>query len=389
MLTERGWAAAGAGLALVVLWVLFGEIELGLAAFLLIGGTAVALSFVAANRPEIAIARRISPVTVHEGDHAAVSLLLTHAEGRVRHLTLTDEVAGLGTAEFSVAGIGGSDRLSATYRILCRPRGVYPIGPTTVTVTDPLGLASATVTTGPVDPLVVYPAVEDLTGYPSIRGQSVAINAIRPDHNQAGGEDFYALREYQRGDDLRRVHWPSSAHRDELMIRQMETPWQARALILLDIRAEAYESDAGFEHAVKGAASVVRHLARAGFAADVVTGFTSTDAAHYAATMEALAIVQPVERFDLAALATQLRNRGGGGALVLVTGHPDTDLFGVHRMLAGSHPTTVLLSASTSPSTAIRMFERVGVTPVVASPDDAWAPAWSASAHKWASGRAG
>lgn len=377
MLTERGWAAAGAGLALLVLWVLFGEIELGLAGFLLLGGALVAVGFVALNRPSLAVSRRISPVTVYEGDHAAVSLLFSNTRGTVRHLTLTDEVAGLGTAEFSVAGVGRSERLTATYRILCRPRGVYPIGPVTISVADPLGLAAVTGTAGPIDPLVVYPAVEDLTGYPSIRGRSVALNAIRPDHNQAGGEDFYTLREYQRGDDLRRVHWPSSAHRDVLMIRQMETPWQARALVLLDIRAEVYESEASFEHAVRGAASVVRHLARAGFAADVVTGFTSTDVSHYAATMEALAIVDPVDHFDLGALAARLRNRGGGGALVLVTGHPDTDLFGVHRMLAGSHPTTILLSSSSNPSPTVRMFERAGVAPVVTAPDDPWAPAWS------------
>jgi hypothetical protein len=93
--------------------------------------------------------------------------------------------------------------------------------------------------------------------------------------------------------------------------------------------------------------------------------------------MEALAIVQPVIGFDLDSVAARLRRAGGGGALVLVTGHPDTDLFGVHRMLAGTYPTTILLSSTTQPSPTLRMFERVGVTPVVSEPDAAWAPAWS------------
>ena len=377
MLTERGWASAGAGLALVILWVLFGEIELGLAGFLLMGGVVVALWFVAANRPRLSVARRIAPGVVHEGDHASVTLVLGNGGSSVRHLTLNDEVAGLGTAEFSVASIGRGAQLTATYRILCRPRGVYPIGPAGLSVSDPFGLAGVTATAGPVDPLTVYPAVEELSGYPAIRGRSVALNALRPDHSQAGGEDFYTMREYQRGDDLRRVHWPSSAHRDQLMIRQMETPWQARAMVLLDIRAEAYESEASFEHAVRGAASVVRHLAQAGFAADVMTGFTSTDAAHYAATMEALAIVQAVVRFDLDSVAARLRRAGGGGALVLVTGNPDTDLLGVHRMLSGTYPTTILLASTSQPSTTLRLFERVGVTPVVSQPDASWSPAWS------------
>lgn len=377
MPTERGWAAAGAGLALVVLWVLFGETELGLAGSILLLGVAVAVGFVTMHRPRLGVGRRISPASVHEGDYASVTLVLDNHGPTIRHLTVTDEVDRLGTAEFELASVARDERLVATYRILSRPRGAYAIGPAELDVTDPLGLATRRSDAGPVDQLTVYPAVEELSDHPSIRGRSVAVNALRPEHSQAGGEDFYTLREYQQGDDIRRVHWPSSAHRDELLIRQLETPWQARALVLLDIRAEVYESEACFEHAVRGAASVVRHLARAGFAADVVTGFTSTDAAQYAATMEALAVVQPVDHFDLASLAASLRRSGGGGALVLVGGHPDMELFGVHRMLTASYPTTILLSVSTTSSSSLRMFERAGVTPIVTEPGQAWAPGWS------------
>ena len=63
--------------------------------------------------------------------------------------------------------------------------------------------------------------------------------ASRPEFSRRGGEDFYTLRSYQEGDDLRRVHWASSAKLDELMIRQMETPWQSRALVFFDVRRRA------------------------------------------------------------------------------------------------------------------------------------------------------
>ena len=53
-----------------------------------------------------------------------------------------------------------------------------------------------------------------------------------------GGEDFYTLREYVVGDDLRRVHWASTARRGELMVRQDEVPWQGRATVLLDARRD-------------------------------------------------------------------------------------------------------------------------------------------------------
>ena len=48
---------------------------------------------------------------------------------------------------------------------------------------------------------------------------------------------------------MRRVHWPATAHHDELMIRQHELPWQERTTVLLDVRAHVSES---FELAVAG-----------------------------------------------------------------------------------------------------------------------------------------
>jgi len=50
------------------------------------------------------------------------------------------------------------------------------------------------------------------------------------------GDDFYALRPYVVGDDMRKVHWPSTARRDELMVRQDELPWQGRVTIPQPLR---------------------------------------------------------------------------------------------------------------------------------------------------------
>lgn len=390
MLTERGWAAAGAAVALTVLWVLFGEIELGLAAAVLVAAVVVALGFVGLTRPRVTVARRTSPAAVHEGDHAAVTLHLTNRGRKLRHVTLTDEVAGLGVAEFSVAVIDAGETVTATYRVLCRPRGRFPIGPTVVTVSDPLGLASSTTTSGVVDTMVVYPAIETLREFPSVRGRNLVVTSSRPEHNQRGGEDFYTLREYRQGDDLRRVHWPSSARRDELMIRQLETPWQARALVILDVRAEVYPQPEAFERAVSGAASVVRHLVNGGFSADIWAGGGVIDASHYATAMEALAVVSPAHDLDLLAMATRLRRPEGGGVLVLVGGHADHGLLTLQRLLAPTHPTTVLMSVTEATSTTMLAFERAGVTPVTVGPDEPWAPVWaSAMRGSWHSASVG
>ncbi|HEY6634798.1 MAG TPA: DUF58 domain-containing protein [Acidimicrobiia bacterium] len=378
MPTTRGWALLGAGLALLVLWWLLGDGELLLAGSFFILAQVLALGYVRLHRPDMRVTRRIGNAAVHDGDTVQVTLDLRNQGRRtVRNLSIVDLVESLGVAHFEVSGIEGGEAATATYRVLCRPRGIYRVGPVGTISSDPLGLAELPAGDGPVDQLVVYPAVERLTGFPVIRGQDPSMAAARPEHAQRGGEDFYTLREYQRGDDLRRVHWPSSARTDRLMIRQLETPWQSRALVLLDVRGSVYESADAFETAVSGAASVVTHLVRSGFDADLWAGDpTAIDASRYGAAMEKLALVQPVDDIDLQAVATRIRQKGGGGALVIVTGTADRTLVSVQQLLTRDYPTTVLLGASSTTAQTLAGFHRLGVTTVTVPPGADWAPQW-------------
>ena len=378
MPTTRGWALLGAGLALLVLWWLLGDGELLLAGSFFILAQILALGYVRFHRPDMRVTRRLGNAAVHDGDTVQVTLDLRNQGHRtVRNLSIVDVVQSLGVAHFEVSGIEGGHTATATYRVLCRPRGVFRVGPVETISSDPLGLAELPAADGPVDQLVVYPAVEHLTGFPVVRGQDPSMAAARPEHAQRGGEDFYTLREYQRGDDLRRVHWPSSARTDRLMIRQLETPWQSRALVLLDVRASVYESSDAFETAVSGAASVVTHLVRSGFDADLWAGDpTAIDASRYGAAMEKLALVQPIDDIDLQAVATRIRQKGGGGALVIVTGNADRTLVAVQQLLSRDYPTTVLLGAASTTAQTLAGFHRLGVTTVTIPPGDDWAPQW-------------
>ncbi len=75
------------------------------------------------------------------------------------------------------------------------------------------------------------------------------------------GLDFFGLREYEVGDDLRRVHWRSTARTGELMLRQDEMPWEARSTILLDTRPSTHHGES-FERAVEIAASLATAMCR-------------------------------------------------------------------------------------------------------------------------------
>ena len=386
MPTLRGWALSGAGLALILLWYTLGETELLLTGAFLLIAQVVAVFYVRSRKPRLEVNRRLGSSTVHDGETTTVTLLVENpSRHAVSYLTIEDDVNRLGVATFEIARLKKREATTATYRVTCRPRGVYQVGPTTVRANDPLGLAEMSAGTGPVDRIVVYPAVEELNGFPIIRGQDPAMQASRPEHARQGGEDFYTLREYQRGDDLRRVHWPSSAKTDKLMIRQLETPWQSRALVLLDVRTSSYESQDAFEKAVSGAATTVTHLVGAGFDADLWAGDAEPiDASRYASAMERLALVHPDPAIDIEAVASRIRQKGGGGALVIVTGIADRSLLSVQQLLVRDYPTTVLMMASASTSQTLVGFHRMGVATVSVEPDQPWAPAWmSAMRSSW------
>ena len=139
------------------------------------------------------------------------------------------------------------------------------------------------------------------------------------------GDDFYALRPYVVGDDLRRIHWPSTARHDELLVRQQEQPWQGRTTVLLDVRRAAHDASS-LEAAVSAAASIVtansarRDLVRLATTDGADSGFGS-GSPHLQALLEHLAVVEATGSASLRAML-DLVQRDGQGALVR-GGRPD------------------------------------------------------------------
>jgi uncharacterized protein (DUF58 family) len=394
MPTTRGWAALGAGVALIVLWVVFGErLMLGVGLFLVMAiGSGVA--YVRSTVPSVGVSRRVTPFQVHDGDRAIVEVTLSTSR-RIPQAIVLDEVSGLGTARFVADRVEPHNPMIARYEVLCRPRGVYTVGPAIVQVRDPLALCEAGGTAGKIDRLVVYPAVEDLDGLPLGRGHDPTVNTSRASFSQTGGEDFFTLREYQQGDDLRRVHWPSSAKRGELMIRQLEMPWQSRALVLLDPRQTAYPDAEAFEHAVQGVASAFRHLFRNGYTPTLWIGNGSGtvvgSSEGYGIAMEELAAVQPARVLDLKTALARLRRTGvAGGVLVLVTGVPDDPVLGMYRTLGNDFYRTIVMSSGSESDDALVQFARAGATTVSSQSPEHWASAWKQGMERtWSTATAG
>jgi uncharacterized protein (DUF58 family) len=267
MPTARGWLVATTGFFLCVASRAFGAEALGQVGLALIVLLVGALVVVRLGRHDLEVSRRVTPDRAVAETPVVGTLSLTNQGlGAAPLVLLEDELpAVLRTrARFAFSGIEPRGRRDATYKLRPTRRGNYQLGPVEMSCVDPFGLARIRKVAGGTTPLLVYPKIEQLV-LPRDLGErrSLSVSALRQPTG-AAGEDFYTLREYVEGDDLRKIHWPSTAKRQRYMIRQEETPWHNRATIVLDDRAIAYEGEA-FERAVEAAASLVDLYHRSGY----------------------------------------------------------------------------------------------------------------------------
>ena len=112
-----------------------------------------------------------------------------------------------------------------------------PVGPLRVTRHDPLGLVAVARGHGETVRVWVHPRIHPLTAVPAGVARSLDGRVDRVPH---GSITFDTLREYVIGDELRHVHWRTSARVGELMVREHLDTSLPRMVVLLDDRSESY-----------------------------------------------------------------------------------------------------------------------------------------------------
>jgi uncharacterized protein (DUF58 family) len=242
-----------------------------------------------------------------------------------------------------------------------------------VRLADPFGFAAISIIAAPVTRLTVYPRIDIIAPLPTGNGQDPLAGADHPHALAGSGEDFYALRPYVRGDDLRRVHWPSTARTDELMIRQDEMPWQGRATVVVDTRGSTTTPEA-LEVVLSAAASIVTACWRRQSLLRLVTtgGFDSGFAAghaHVDSILEHLAGADTDSGDLLRVLATVRREGSGGLSVVTTVGAPASDVSAVSSL------------RSRYGTAALVLFERAAWAPNAAPLPDRPVPAGTRLVH--------
>ncbi|WP_017933875.1 DUF58 domain-containing protein [Nocardioides sp. Iso805N] len=352
-LTLRGRAFLASGATAIACAVLLGQPGLTRVGVLLVVLPLVVAVVVGRSRYQLALTRSVVPAVVAVGQPARVRIRLSN-EGTLPSAPLLLEETvpfTLGARpRFVVRRLGRHRELD--YQVRAELRGRFDLGPMTVHVCDPFGLVRLGRAFSSTAPLVVTPRTVPLDQINLTAARS-GTGDNRPRAFAGGSAEDVTVREYRRGDDLRRVHWRSSARIGELMVRREEQHWQARATVLLDTRAAAHRgvgSAASFEAAVSATASIAAHLTERGYAVRLVatdgrdlTAWqrASVQAASTATLLEALAVVDTTPSVGIE--ADWLDGPGAGGLLIAVLGALDGTETAALRRLRNQSPAALAL----------------------------------------------
>lgn len=261
MPTGSGWALLLASAASIALGRLFGLLEAHVLG--VVGASLVLLSVLSVRlRPLPRIERVVRPNRPTVGDGAMIELIAHNRHRRRTAPTIIDQpVEGGSGITTTLAAIRPGRRLVSDHRVPTDRRGPITFRPLVTRRRDPLGLAEHRTPMGRPVEILVLPRPEPVG---SAIDPSSSIERSATDSRPRPGSDesaeFSTLRPYAAGDDLRRVHWPSSARLDDLVVREDEPSGDDHVSLLLDTRPEHADTDR-FERLISAAAALVARAA--------------------------------------------------------------------------------------------------------------------------------
>jgi len=211
-------------------------------------------------------------------------------------LAVRERLARLGDRHTQLRRHGRGHR--GTYVLERVPRGRYVVEDTEAVIEDPFGLARSAVELPAGGSVVVYPRLVQLSGLFSESGAH-AQDGKRLLLQRQSGFDLHSVREYEQGESLRKVHWPTTARRGQLMVKELEDAPRDEIAIVLDADAGAV-TGGSFDAQVRAAGSILHtHASRgrravlslnAGQPSSVRVSSLEGD---WQAAFEALAAVEP------------------------------------------------------------------------------------------------
>jgi uncharacterized protein (DUF58 family) len=301
----------------------------------------LALAWVRITLRQPRVSRHWPHASVLERDDVTIELVLEREPGApLPNIVAREQVGRLGEQEVELRP-GGRGRYSGTYRLRDVPRGRHRFAPVHLSIADPFGLAEAGLALDEQQALVAYPRLVELERL-FFDGSAGPEHGRRLLLRRPVGFELHSVRDYQQGESLRRVHWPSTARRGSLMVKELEDSPRDEVAVLLDGDPAAVAGsspDSSFDVAVRVAGSILLAQVRRGRRCVLVlntagreTQAVSSDGPEWERALELLAAAESDARGPAASL---LQSADGPAArsleLVVVTSRVERAL--VDRLL--------------------------------------------------------
>ena len=215
-MTPAGRGTLAAGILTSIAGLLLGYPALTSMGATLLAAVLIALVLVG-RPPDLTSSRTVRPDRVTAGEPAISELTITNTGRRTSGAANGRERVGDSSIGVNLPSLEPGESIVITNKITTERRGIFDIGPLTVRRGDPIGLARRGDITSELTRLIVHPKVHDVSPFPA--GIRRDLEGLPSGEAAEGGITFSNLREYVPGDDLRLIHWRSSAHVGELMVR--------------------------------------------------------------------------------------------------------------------------------------------------------------------------
>ena len=147
-------------------------------------------------------------------------------------------------ASFVINRLGPGERYSWVVKTLCQQRGRFTLGPITLTGGDPFSLFDITRHLPATSPILVMPAALELGSFHLAEGRVGSGDAVRGRTHEITA-NIATVRDYVPGDAFKRIHWPSTARKSRIIVKEFELDPTAEVWLFLDLAEWAQAGPVG------------------------------------------------------------------------------------------------------------------------------------------------
>ncbi|MDQ6613993.1 MAG: DUF58 domain-containing protein [Actinomycetota bacterium] len=343
-LTARGRGVAiGAPALLIIGWALgYREIvAIGVMGVLLLSTASLWVLI----RPRLAVTRQIDPVRVTVGETALGLVSLSNLARRPSAPFIAEDRFSGQALDVPIPRLAPGAAKRTTYRLPTNRRRVAQVGPMIIGRSDPFGLVRIEQRHGTTETFWVHPRRYPIEPLGSSRLRS--LDGPKDDTMPTGSITFDRIREYVPGDDMRHIHWRSTARMGTLMVRQHVDTTLPDVTVVIDTTSQLYDAES-FETAVEVAASVLEASTSHRFPARLqVTGRAGHKRSGQVNSgqdfLDELAGLEPNRDSSFAATLIALARERGGSGLVVITAYAGDDELTVLNAMRRRFGTIVLV----------------------------------------------